>query len=185
MLAVACSRGPAKSVGECRVADVGAERPWDEVRAFDQDFARQERLEAKEKSFPRFDNPGNPSLVPKADPKACECVAKLQASRFEPARYQEVIGEAGRCLGGAGSDRLWHNQGCLPLSLGLDPRNQERVELEFICGDLCPDNGKLRIAYPSKTHMECKDIAGLPAQEPLFREYDGCIVAPLRDSKCK
>ena len=84
------------------------------------------------------------------------------------------------CVAPAGSNQLWANRACFPLELGTDAGNGEKVQLSFACGDVCPENADIAIAYSRpRSDAECKKVGGMPELGGVvdFETYTRCRVA--------
>jgi hypothetical protein len=118
-------------------------------------------------------------LHPDSDPLACQCL-RSQLTRFARGVYRMILDEAAFCAGGPGSKRLWKNQRCFPVDVGKDPRSGVRVTVSFTCGDVCPENAELFLAYDGLDAKQCEKVGGSPWFD-IFEYYIGCVAARIGD----
>jgi hypothetical protein len=119
-----------------------------------------------------------PPVVSSTEEPACACARRALPDQFRASEIDSVIQRVEQCVGAAGSGQLWANRACFPLEVGTDVGNAEKVQVSFGCGDVCPEDADIAIAYSRpRSEVECKKIGGMPELAGIVGAYTRCRVA--------
>jgi hypothetical protein len=120
----------------------------------------------------------SPWVMSSSEPPACACARSALLERFRTSEIDAIVQRIEHCVGPAGSSQLWENRACFPLEFGTDAENGEKVQLSFACGDVCPENADIAIAYSRpRSEAECKKIGGMTELTGVVGVYTRCRVA--------
>jgi hypothetical protein len=114
-------------------------------------------------------DPGDPAL------ERCACVEDLAAEALTPDAIAALPDQIGACLRDDPAELEADAEACLPVTLGVDARNDLDVVVSYYCSDVCPDAGGIHVAYASVAEDECCAAGGVPNYDFAWGGYVGCF----------
>jgi hypothetical protein len=103
------------------------------------------------------------------------CVEKYASRELTPAQIDRFLTEGiDACFDRRDPRELAKQAACLPLDLGVDPRNGAAVVVRYACSDVCPDYGRIVVRYLDISEEECEAIGGEVRRDPAWKSYNGC-----------
>jgi hypothetical protein len=129
-------------------------------------------------SPPRRLPPSGRSIFGRTCPgdEVAKCLQRYTKPKLSPADVRRVFDEVrSTCFAQGDADKLAAQGACLPLTIGMDSRNSQIIELIYRCSDVCPNQGRIVIRYVDVAKGVCCELGGYPIRNRAWGDrYGGC-----------